>query len=220
MGLIVGDVSGHGPGPGVFALRLKHLLAAALATGMTPGMSVEWVVAQLGDTGEMFATAVVLVVDPVTGRIDYTNAGHPEPIVLRGDGGSPLTLDPTGPMLSRILNSPGAWASRQLFLEPDDVLLVYTDGVVEARRGNEQLGTAGLCAQLEVVRARSGQPDPQRLLDEVFAHVSRYASGPAADDRTALAVARAPVDSDAMLPSRLTGQTTLRTESATRSTAT
>jgi sigma-B regulation protein RsbU (phosphoserine phosphatase) len=210
VGLIVGDVSGHGPGPGVFALRLKHLLAAALATGMTPGMSVEWVVAQLGDTGEMFATAIVLVVDPATGRIDYTNAGHPEPIVLRADGSAPVTLDPTGPMLTRMLTSPGAWASRQLFLEPNDLLLAYTDGVVEARRGDEQLGTAGLCAQLEKVRTGTRSLDPQRLLDEVFAHVNRYAAGPATDDRTALAVARAPVGTDTGVPSPKAPPSSLR----------
>lgn len=210
VGLIVGDVSGHGPGPGVFALRLKHLLAAALATGMTPGMSVEWVVAQLGDTGEMFATAMVLVIDPVTGRIDYTNAGHPEAIVLRRDGSSAQTLEPTGPLLNRLLTSPGAWASRQLYLEPGDVLLAYTDGVVEARRGNEQLGTAGLCAQLELVRAKVGQLDPQRLIEEVFAHVARFASGPPGDDRTALAVARAPVESPTTPPGTVIGRSAMR----------
>ncbi len=218
VGLIVGDVSGHGAGPGVFALRLKHLLAAALATGMTPGMSVEWVVAQLGDTGEMFATAMVLVVDPVTGRVDYTNAGHPEAIVLRSEG-APMTLEPTGPILSRVLTSPGAWESRQLFLEPGDVLLVYTDGVVEARRGDEQLGTAGLYAHLQAVCAKSGQPDPQRLLDEVFTTVARYSSGPTVDDRTALAVARAPVDGDGVVPHRLRGRSVVRTESPSRTTA-
>src|SRR3954451_18527921 len=109
VGLLVGDVSGHGPGPGVFALRLKHLLAAALATGMSPGMSVEWVVAQLGDTGEMFATALVLVVDPVTGQVNYTNAGHPAAVVLRGKGHPVVQLEATGPMLSGLLAAPGAW---------------------------------------------------------------------------------------------------------------
>jgi CHASE3 domain sensor protein len=207
VGLIVGDVSGHGPGPGVFALRLKHLLAAALATGMTPGMSVEWVVGQLGDTDEMFATAVVLVVDPSTGRVDYTNAGHPEAVVLRGRGRRVLTLGATGPMLSRILTSPGGWATRQARLEPGDLLLAYTDGLVEVRRSDgAELGTAGLFDHLNGLADGEDPASPQRLLDEVFTFVNTYAAGPAADDRTALAVARGNVVPPALPHGRAGGQ--------------
>lgn len=192
VGLVVGDVSGHGPGPGVFALRLKHLLAAALATGMSPGMSVEWVVAQLGDTGEMFATALVLVVDPASGRIDYTNAGHPEGVLLRANGPRLERLGASGPMLSRVVAASGAWVTRQIVLAPGDVLLAYTDGLVEARRADgTELGMSGLRDHLTKLNDQSGSLAPERVLDDLFDFVRRYAPGPPADDRTAIAVSRA-----------------------------
>jgi sigma-B regulation protein RsbU (phosphoserine phosphatase) len=82
VGLVVGDVSGHGAAAGVFALRLKQLLGAALNSGAGPGLAIEWAVGSLGDTDEMFATAVVVVIDPSTGVLQFANAGHPEPLVL------------------------------------------------------------------------------------------------------------------------------------------
>jgi sigma-B regulation protein RsbU (phosphoserine phosphatase) len=197
VGLIIGDVSGHGPGPGVFALRLKHLLAAALTTGMSPAMSVEWVVGQLGDTGEIFASAVVAVLDPNTGLLEYVNAGHPEAVVIRAHSRQLLELPSSGPILTRIVFSHGAWAARELTLQPGDLFLAYTDGLVEARRGDgQELGTSGLFEHLGGLIGSTLPPSPDALLDEVFTLVERYSTAPAADDRTALAVARTPVNSE------------------------
>ena len=81
--VVVGDVAGHGAESGVFALRLKQLLTAALSRGMQPAAAVQWVVEALGDTGETFATALVALVDPIGGEVVYANAGHPDALVLR-----------------------------------------------------------------------------------------------------------------------------------------
>jgi sigma-B regulation protein RsbU (phosphoserine phosphatase) len=83
--VVVGDVAGHGAASGVFALRLKQLLTAALTRGMAPAAAVQWVVEALGDTGETFATALVALVDPCDGEVVYANAGHPDALVLRAD---------------------------------------------------------------------------------------------------------------------------------------
>ncbi|WP_018502846.1 PP2C family protein-serine/threonine phosphatase [Parafrankia discariae] len=83
VGIVVGDVSGHGAVAGVFALRLKQLLDAALTRGADPGQAIEWVVDSLGETDEMFATAVVAVVDPASGEVRLANAGHPDALLLR-----------------------------------------------------------------------------------------------------------------------------------------
>lgn len=83
--VVVGDVAGHGAASGVFALRLKQLLTAALTRGMEPAAAVQWVVEALGDTGETFATALVALVNPCDGEVVYANAGHPDALVLRAD---------------------------------------------------------------------------------------------------------------------------------------
>ncbi|WP_308301290.1 SpoIIE family protein phosphatase [Frankia sp. Mgl5] len=107
VGIVVGDVSGHGAVAGVFALRLKQLLDAALTRGADPGQAIEWVVDSLGETDEMFATAVVAVVDPASGEVRLANAGHPDALLLRrarragpaGDvgEGAPRLGEPVGP---------------------------------------------------------------------------------------------------------------------------
>ncbi|ONH61008.1 stage II sporulation protein E [Frankia sp. CcI49] len=285
LGIVVGDVSGHGAVAGVFALRLKQLLDAALARGADPGPAIEWVVNSLGETDEMFATAIVAVVDPATGEVRIANAGHPDALLLRRtrvpdgpkaaatglesgpiarpgerrpgnetgstggdqkpapvpaaggavsvageDGGksgpSPGTqaagtgtkapaaagvangdgvgmgaerlpelrsraevtrLGATGPMMSSLVASGGAWRTETLWLEPGDVLFVYTDGLVEARDGaNHQFGLDRLVAEL----LRLADRGPAELLDDVFEVVRRHAPGRPGDDRTAIVIAR------------------------------
>lgn len=81
--IVVGDVAGHGPASGVFALRLKQLLTASLSRGSEPATAVQWVVEALGETDETFATVLIALVDPVDGEVIYANAGHPDALVLR-----------------------------------------------------------------------------------------------------------------------------------------
>lgn len=83
LGLVLGDVAGHGPGPAVFALRLKHLLASALALGQDPGQALTFAARQLGDTDEAFATVFVAVLDPTNNSLSYANAGHPAAVLLQ-----------------------------------------------------------------------------------------------------------------------------------------
>ncbi|SNQ49684.1 conserved exported hypothetical protein [Frankia canadensis] len=276
--VIVGDVSGHGATAGVFALRLKQLLDAALSTGATPAIAVEWVVENLGDTEEMFATAIISIVDPGSGELTYVNAGHPDVLLLRRAGAAwperttsaaapPATpasapepastsapepastsaseapsaprpspapeppavpaspspsasapvsespsgpvspaepssappstsapaaaqivrLPPTGPLMSSLLTGPGAWESRTLRLDPGDVLIAYTDGLVEARDGDgRQFGVHRLIAEI----LRDPGRTPLALLDDAFDAVRRHAPGRQGDDRTAIILAR------------------------------
>ncbi|WP_165485665.1 PP2C family protein-serine/threonine phosphatase [Protofrankia symbiont of Coriaria ruscifolia] len=83
LGFTVGDAAGHGPVAGVHALLVKQLLASALLTGSAPDEAIQRVQRHLGDTGEMFATTFVAVVDLATGLVEYANAGHPEPVIVR-----------------------------------------------------------------------------------------------------------------------------------------
>lgn len=196
VGIILGDVSGHGPEAGVYALRLKQLLTAALTSGLLPGEGIGWVVEQLGDTGEMFATAIVAIIDPVTGRLDYANAGHPDALVVHRDASQPggeaasaLRLEATGPMLSSLLAAPGAWPTRSVQLDPGDLFIAFTDGLVEARDAEgHEFGIDRLAEEM----LREAGRDPTRLLDDTFAAVKAHASGRAGDDRTAIALVRDP----------------------------
>lgn len=119
LALVLGDVAGQGPASAVFALRLKASLAAALRAGLTPAQALGVTAADLGDIApELFATALVAVIDTATGTLTYANAGHPAALILTSEAGrhsgpgggrgagaglSRVELAPTGPLLSPVV---------------------------------------------------------------------------------------------------------------------
>lgn len=121
------DVSGHGPESAVFALTTKQLTLVALRSGVGPAAALDWLAAQLRDTGEKFLTAVVLEVDAAARTVRYANAGHP-PVLLRDMDGVHL-LGPTGPLLGPF---PATWSEREIRLPSGGSVAAYSDGVVEA----------------------------------------------------------------------------------------
>jgi serine phosphatase RsbU (regulator of sigma subunit) len=77
-----------------------------------------------------FATLIFGVLDPASGALLYINGGHNPAVLLRADGSHTL-LAPTGPAVGMMLHS--SYALGHASLERGDTLLLYTDGVVEAR---------------------------------------------------------------------------------------
>jgi sigma-B regulation protein RsbU (phosphoserine phosphatase) len=127
VGLVVADISGHGAEAGLFALRLKDLLVSAVAIFPQPGEALGWVAERLGDTGERFATIFLANLDTDRGRMLYASAGHPA--VLLAQPESIVSLLPTGPLLGPFR---ARWDTRSAALNPDTVLVAYTDGLIEA----------------------------------------------------------------------------------------
>jgi serine phosphatase RsbU (regulator of sigma subunit)/CHASE3 domain sensor protein len=182
--LAVVDVAGHGPASGMLALRIKHLLLAALADGQEPGAALAWTAQRLGDTGEAFATVFVAAVDPAGVDSRYASAGHPPAFVATASG-EPWQLVPTGPLLGPL---PGRWETRPFRLGPDDLLFAYTDGLLEARdAGGAQFGAGRVLALLDE------HDEPVELVRAALAAVRDFAEGRLEDDVTVLAVRRAAV---------------------------
>jgi CHASE3 domain sensor protein len=180
LAVVVGDVAGHGPAAGVFALRLKQLLTAALADGRAPDDALEWVSRRVGDVGELFATVLVLVVCPQEGVLVYANAGHPAAVLVAG--GAARSLPPTGPLLSDIVCG---WTSARVRLAPGAFVVVHTDGVVEARSDD---GTEYGEDRLRDVLAGLDASAPDDVADALLDDVRRHSPGRPADDRTAVVV--------------------------------
>ncbi|MET0449568.1 MAG: SpoIIE family protein phosphatase [Aeromicrobium sp.] len=126
----VGDVAGHGVTAATAMAQVRTALRAYMIDGHTPAGCVDRldVLVQSLLPGQT-ATVVVLVADPATGRVELANAGHPPPLLLRGDGCDPLPQSGR-PLLGVAF---GAARTDELVLGDDDILLVYTDGLVERR---------------------------------------------------------------------------------------
>ncbi len=78
----------------------------------------------------MFATIFYGILDPQTGSLSYINGGHEPPVII-GPQGIKTSLNPTGPAVGLYPNL--EFKIRTITLEPGDTLLVYTDGVTDAR---------------------------------------------------------------------------------------
>ena len=193
--VVVADVSGHGARAGIVAIQLKRLLEAALHLAPEPDLALAMAARVFADEAERFASCVVVVVDPDSGTVRYANAGHPAPLVLRRDdtveGGIRVVgeLGPTGPLLSWLhLDVPGSWRTETASMAPGSLLVVYTDGLTEARPTGttDELGISGV---LQALR-RLPELTPQALVEEALEVARRHSGGRARDDVTLVALAR------------------------------
>jgi serine phosphatase RsbU (regulator of sigma subunit) len=120
--------------------------------------------------GSQFATAVIARLDIDTGRLRWINAGHPEPLILRGTS---LVAPPRCPPARPLGLQGGKPVCCEIRLEPGDRLLLYTDGITEARSpAGEFFGEQRLADFISSAVA-AGDPAPEtvrRLMRRVLDH--------------------------------------------------
>jgi serine phosphatase RsbU (regulator of sigma subunit)/CHASE3 domain sensor protein len=188
--LMLLDVSGHGAAAGLEAMRLKHVLTTALRFGRAPHEAMAQAAAGFAED-ERFATAVIVVLDVVTGELRWSNAGHLPPRIVptRGDRLDPeqlVALQPTGPMLSGLTSG---WTTATGRLEIGQLLLAFSDGLTEARDGNgREFGVDGICAALGQTNVR----DVDTAVSACLAAVRAHGVNPHRDDVTIVAASRDP----------------------------
>jgi phosphoserine phosphatase RsbU/P len=182
----IADVSGKGVPAALFMAITRTLLRASSDRGISEDLGgfVERVNDYLSADNEqaMFVTAWLGVIDLGTGHVTYVNAGHNPPIVINSNGVA--YLEPAGNMaLGAMEGLP--YNKGELQLEPNDALVLYTDGVTEATSMNKEL--FGESQLLDVLAGLSGAvaAAPEAIVRAVRRH---EAGAPQADDITILAV--------------------------------
>jgi sigma-B regulation protein RsbU (phosphoserine phosphatase) len=132
----------------------------------------------------MFATLFLGVLDPASGLLTYVNGGHDAP-VISGGGINKVRLDPTGPAVGMLPDM--EFKVHQVYLEPGDTLVMYTDGVVDAR--NPRGGFFGEPHLLSLLArpTESAGALLQAIDDDLRAHI---ADASQFDDITMLAIRR------------------------------
>jgi len=188
--LVVGDVSGKGI-PAALLMAVTRTIVRNLAlAGAAPMEIVRQANDMLfADTSEsMFATIFVCQYDPATGRMRYANAGHPRPYRVDPQGVVEACGDATAPLLGAEPSDViGPFEQREEALEVGQTLLLYTDGVVDARSPDGIiLGEQGLRKMLQECRGES----PQALCQRLVAEVERFQQEQRFDDLTLLALRR------------------------------
>lgn len=132
----------------------------------------------------MFATLFFGVINPLSGIMAYINAGH-EPVVITDSSGIKQSLDPTGPAVGMMVNM--KFEIRQVQIEPGDILIGYTDGVIEAQAPNGDFFTRKRLLSILEQTTASASDLVDRIKSNVFTHVN---NAPPSDDITMLAVQR------------------------------
>ncbi len=127
----VGDITGHGVGAATGMVVLRNALRGLAATGAGPAQLLAWlnlVARHLADN--VLATAICGLFDPPTRTLTWARAGHLPPVLVRRGEATALPT-PRGLMLGVLTDSD--YDESQVQLEEGDVLLFYTDGLVERR---------------------------------------------------------------------------------------
>jgi len=180
--IAIGDVSGKGLPAAVHTAMVKYMLRAYAAEGHSPAAAMRLLneAVDAGTDAGTFITMFFGILDGRTAEMVYASAGH-EPAIYSHDGVG-LTLPATGPALGAGIDLD--YAEGRLRLERNGVLLLYTDGISEARSGGDLFGTEGVKASLQACAELSSE--------EVAACVHRqaieYAGGELKDDAAILAI--------------------------------
>jgi serine phosphatase RsbU (regulator of sigma subunit) len=185
--VVIADVSGKGMAASLLAASFDALLMGPIEVGHPPDLICAKVSRRLfmKTPPERYVTAFIAALDPATGRVSYTNAGHNPGLLVRADGtaqrleanGMPLGLFP-------VLE----YERVEIVLGPGDLLLLYTDGITEAANPkNEEFGLQ----RLEAVVRRHAQEPLVALAVAIETAVEVFADGtPFGDDRTMVLLRR------------------------------
>ncbi|MDX1583309.1 MAG: SpoIIE family protein phosphatase [Thermoanaerobaculia bacterium] len=183
---VIADVSGKG----ITAALIMASLATAFNIFTSEDLSPEDLVARVNRTlapktsPNKFATLFAGVLDPKEGTVEFVNAGHTPPIVIRE--GSCETLEETDLVVG--LFEGASYRGQKVELRRGDAIIIFTDGIIEAENeAEEELGYEAVC---KIVSGWHGRAAPE-ILDSLENEVRAYAgTRPLGDDVTILSLRR------------------------------
>jgi len=182
MAAVIGDVTGHGIEASITAFQVKYLLRMFLRQYRDPAQALEELNAQMmtQTASEEFVSLCLVVFDLAAGTLRYASAGHPPAWLWHDNEVRPLRS--TGPLLT--LSPKAQYSSREIALDPGDLLLLYTDGLAEARAGEALFGEERIAA---TVRRDPGM-GADVLCKSLLGAARDFATAPLSDDVAILAV--------------------------------
>jgi GAF domain-containing protein len=195
--IILGDVVGRGAAAAALTALARHTIRAIGEISGEPLRALGVLNERLREREPAPLCSAAVVVLRETGeasaRAEVVAAGHPLPLLCRG--GSVAETAKPGPLLGALLNP--TWRMTAVELEPGDQLVVYTDGVTDARAGQEMFGEERLHAELGMAAS------PAVAVDRVERALAAFCGGEVADDAALIAIMReGGVAREAMQPER------------------
>jgi phosphoserine phosphatase RsbU/P len=186
-GIAIGDVSGKGI---CAALIMASLQASVKFQALQPHLKLSTL---LGDINRLvygfsptniFATLFYAEYDPAKRLLNYVNAGHNPPLVLRPKNGSCEIFQLTSTGIPLGISADSQFASATFQFEIDDVLVAYTDGITEAENRQQEFWGE---QRLEALLKSCSRENPKEIINAILEQVCTFANGqPQHDDQTLL----------------------------------
>jgi len=185
LSIVLGDVTGHGIDAAADMAMAKFVFRSLARLYPEPGdflaAANDVVVEEIG--AGKFITMLYLTIDAALGEVACASAGHPPPRLLGADG-TVSSLDARGLVLGIAPGTPYAELRRSF--PPGAAVVVYTDGLVEARRAGEMYGEE----RLDRVLAASHELPAEQLAAVALEECRRWAGGDLRDDCAIVVVRR------------------------------
>ena len=156
---VIADVCGHGPDEAALGVCLRVAWRTLVLADTPPDRllaTLEEILEHERHEQSVFTTLCMATVDPAGRSVELRVAGHPPPLVLVGDQVTPVEVVRPGPPLGVIDDA--RWEPMRVELPPGWALLLYTDGLVEGRRGDGRLGEEGLSELVSTARRAGAEP--------------------------------------------------------------
>jgi serine phosphatase RsbU (regulator of sigma subunit) len=198
IGIVVADATGHGAPAAVLMAMFRVLLHTAPVGDLPGGLAVpgspapEALLARLNAqlVGTLvpgrFVTACVAWLDPATGQLDYSLAGHPPPLLVRHASHAVVQLEQRGGPPLGLLASP-EFERGSAQLEPGDTLVLHTDGITEAMDFHHALFGE---QRFQEALARANGAGPATMRESVLAALDAHRHGAPLEDDLSLLLLR------------------------------
>jgi len=187
LAIVIGDVSGKGVPAALFMVISKTIIKNYVMMGLPP----EEVFCRTnndlcaGNEAELFTTAWLGIYEVSTGKIFFTEAGHDLPVIGKPDG----TFEYVKPVKKKMVLAAMEgipYVVSEAVVNPGEFILLYTDGVVEATNGAEELFGQ---KRLEESVLKCVQDSPRQLIEQIRVDIDAFVGdAPQFDDITMLAL--------------------------------
>ncbi len=180
--LAIGDVCGKGVEAATKTSMIKYMVRGLVAARLSPAevlSEVNRAVSESGDPSDI-VTLWVGRIDDGNNTLCYADGGHPPAFVRHASDGSTARLPTTGALLGAMADA--VYEEEEVAFQPNDILVLYTDGVTEARRGNKFFGEG------RVRRAVGAGGSANDVVDRLLSTLDRFAPGALRDDAAVVAV--------------------------------
>lgn len=170
--MVIADVSGHSIGPALFMAETRSALRAQASSAETPAQALtmlnDFLYEDLNNA-DYFITMSYFLYHTETRQLTFANAGHPPPLLLKHDHDCCIQLDAEGLVLG--VRKQVVFEETIIPLQSGDMILFYTDGIIEAENGQgEFFGTE----RVNDLLIKYAQLEPDKIIEQILEQIKLF----------------------------------------------